>query len=52
MPFVSPSSRLFSTKSNAPVMPEMLDLSCSQETIVGAENPSQWGFDLQRVADL
>ncbi|MDP2759873.1 MAG: HD-GYP domain-containing protein [Sideroxyarcus sp.] len=39
----------FSTKSNAPIMPEMLDLSRSQETILGAEDPAQWGFDLKRI---
>lgn len=42
----------FSTKSNAPVMPEMLDLSCSQETIVSAEDPAQWGLDLKKIAGI
>jgi len=42
----------FSTKSNAPIMPEMLDLGRSQETIVCAENPVQWGFDLKRIAGI
>lgn len=39
----------FSIKSNAPIMPEILDLSRSQETIIGSEDPSQWGFDLKRI---
>jgi len=42
----------FSTKSNAPIMPEMLDLSRSQETIVSAEDPTQWGFDLKKIAGI
>ena len=42
----------FSTKSNAPIMPEMLDLSRSQETIVSAEDPTQWGFDLKKFAGI
>lgn len=42
----------FSTKSNAPIMPEILDLSRSQETIIGAENPAQWGFDLKRITGI
>ncbi|GAB1232048.1 cyclic di-GMP phosphodiesterase [Ferrigenium sp. UT4] len=42
----------FSTKSNEPILPEMLDLSRSQESIVGAEDPAQWGFDLQRMTGI
>lgn len=42
----------FSTKSNEPILPEMLDLSRSQESIVGAEDPTQWGFDLKRIAGI
>ena len=42
----------FSTKSNAPIMPEMLDLSRSQETIVSAEDPTQWGFDLKKIVGI
>jgi cyclic di-GMP phosphodiesterase len=40
----------FSTKSNEPIMPEMVDLSRSQESIAGAEDPAQWGFDLRQIA--
>ncbi|GAB1234706.1 HD-GYP domain-containing protein [Ferrigenium sp. UT5] len=42
----------FSTKSNEPILPEMLDLSGSQESIVGAEDPAQWGFDLQKMTGI
>ncbi len=42
----------FSTKSNEPLMPEMLDLSRSQETIVSAEDPAQWGFDLKQISGI
>ena len=40
----------FSTKSNEPIMPEMVDLSRSQESIASAEDPAQWGFDLKQIA--
>ena len=39
----------FSTKSNEPIMPEMIDLSRSRESIAGAEDPAQWGFDLKQI---
>ena len=39
----------FSTKSNEPIMPEMIDLSRSQESIASAEDPAQWGFDLKQI---
>lgn len=42
----------FSTRSNEPIMPEMLDLSRSQESITGTEDPVKWGFDLKRIAAL
>jgi putative nucleotidyltransferase with HDIG domain len=42
----------FSTKSNEPIMPEMLDLGRSQESIVNAEDPAQWGFDLKKIAGI
>jgi HD-GYP domain-containing protein (c-di-GMP phosphodiesterase class II) len=40
----------FSTKSNEPFLPELIDLSKSQESIVSAEDPVKWGFDLRQVA--
>ncbi len=39
----------FSTKSNEPIMPEMIDLSRSRESIASAEDPAQWGFDLKQI---
>lgn len=39
----------FSTKSNEPIMPEMIDLSRSQESITSAEDPAKWGFDLKQI---
>jgi hypothetical protein len=39
----------FSTKSNEPIMPEMINLSRSLESIVSAEDPVQWGFDLKQI---
>ncbi|MEK7811935.1 MAG: HD-GYP domain-containing protein [Pseudomonadota bacterium] len=39
----------FSTKSNEPIMPEMIDLSRSQEVIANAEDPTRWGFDLKQL---
>jgi putative nucleotidyltransferase with HDIG domain len=40
----------FSTKSNEPIMPELINLSKSQESIVSAEDPVKWKFDLKQVA--
>ncbi|MHB1115674.1 HD-GYP domain-containing protein [Sideroxydans sp.] len=42
----------FSTKSNEPIMPEMLDLGRSQESIVNAEDPAKWGFDLKQITGI
>jgi putative nucleotidyltransferase with HDIG domain len=42
----------FSTKSNEPIMPEMLDLGRSQESIVSAEDPAKWGFDLKQITGI
>ncbi|MBU0688618.1 MAG: HD-GYP domain-containing protein [Gammaproteobacteria bacterium] len=42
----------FSTKSNEPIMPEMLDLGRSQESIVSAEDPIKWGFDLKQITGI
>jgi putative nucleotidyltransferase with HDIG domain len=39
----------FSTKSNEPIMPEMINLSRSQESIANAEDPAQWGFDMKQI---
>ena len=42
----------FSTKSNEPIIPEMIDLSRSQEVISSAEDPVKWGFDLKQIAAI
>lgn len=42
----------FSTKSNEPFLPEMIDLSKSQESIVSAEDPLKWGFDLKQITGI
>jgi HD-GYP domain-containing protein (c-di-GMP phosphodiesterase class II) len=42
----------FSTKSNEPILPEMIDLSLSQESIASAEDPIKWGFDLKQIAGI
>jgi hypothetical protein len=39
----------FSTKSNEPIMPVMINLSRSLESIASAEVPVQWGFDLKQI---
>ena len=39
----------FSTKSNEPIMPELIDLSRSQENILSEEDPVKWGFDLKQI---
>ncbi|MBU0623061.1 MAG: HD-GYP domain-containing protein [Gammaproteobacteria bacterium] len=39
----------FSTKSNEPIMPELIDLSKSQESILSEEDPLKWGFDLKQI---
>ena len=42
----------FSTKSNEPILLEMIDLSRSQESIASAEDPIKWGFDLKQIAGI
>lgn len=42
----------FSTKSNEPILPEMVDLSRSQESIASAEDPIKWSFDLKQIAGI
>lgn len=39
----------FSTKSNEPFLPEIIDLGKSQESIAGVEDPDKWGFDLKQI---
>lgn len=42
----------FSTKENAPLQPEILDLSKSAESIINAEDPQKWGFDLKKITGI
>ncbi len=42
----------FSTKSNEPFLPELINLSKSQESIVSAEDPIKWGFDLKQITGM
>lgn len=42
----------FSTNSMAHVMPQVVDLSLSPDTIIGRENPLQWNFDLEKISAM
>jgi len=42
----------FSTLSNAPLQPELLDLSRSTDSILNAEDPKKWGFDLKKFTGI
>jgi hypothetical protein len=42
----------FSTKSNMPMQPEIVDLSQSADSILNAEDPQKWGFDLKKLAAI
>lgn len=42
----------FSTKENAPLTPETVDLSRSTDSILNAEDPKQWGFDLAKLTGI
>ncbi len=37
----------FSTKANSPINPEIIDLSQTIDSIVNAEDPQKWGFDMK-----
>lgn len=39
----------FSTKANEPIMPEMIDLSKSADSIANVEQAEKWGFDLKQL---
>ncbi|MDP1679500.1 MAG: HD-GYP domain-containing protein [Candidatus Nitrotoga sp.] len=39
----------FSTRSNAQILQEIVDLSKSTDSIASMENPLQWGFDLGEI---
>jgi HD-GYP domain-containing protein (c-di-GMP phosphodiesterase class II) len=42
----------FSTKSNGPIHPEIVDLSQTIDSIVSAEDPVKWGFDLKKLTGI
>ena len=42
----------FSTKSNSPINPEIVDLSKTIDSIVSAEDPVKWGFDLKKLTGV
>ncbi len=47
---LTPKVKVFySTKSQAPIMMEVLDLSRSQDSIEGLEDAAAWGFDLDKI---
>jgi hypothetical protein len=39
-------------KSDEPIMPKMVDLNISQESVTSAEDPAQLGFDQNQIADI
>lgn len=39
----------FSTKSNEPIMPELIDLAKSSDSIANVEAAEKWGFDLKQL---
>lgn len=42
----------FSTKSNAHVQPEIIDLSKTMDGIVSAEDPVKWEFDMKKITGI
>jgi putative nucleotidyltransferase with HDIG domain len=42
----------FSTKANEPIMPEIIDLTKSPETIANVEAAEKWGFDLKQLTGI
>ena len=42
----------FSTKANAPISPELVDLSKMPDSIVNVENPDNWKFDLKAMTGI
>jgi len=42
----------FSTKSNEPIMPEMIDLTKSADSIANVEVAEKWGFDLKQLTGI
>ena len=42
----------FSTKANAPIQPDIIDLSQSTDSILNAEDPQKWGFDIKKLTGI
>lgn len=42
----------FSTKSNEPIMPELIDLTKSTDSITNVEAADKWGFDLKQISGI
>lgn len=42
----------FSTKANSPLQPEIIDLAQSADSILNAEDPAKWGFDIKKLSGI
>lgn len=42
----------YSTKTNEPIQPEIIDLSQSTDSILNAEDPQKWGFDIKKLTGI
>jgi len=49
-PLASDIPGVWSAKSGETIMPKMVDLNMSWESIANVENPAQWGFDQNQIA--
>jgi putative nucleotidyltransferase with HDIG domain len=43
---------IFSTTANTPLQPEILDLAQSKDSILNAEDPIKWGFDIKKLTGI
>ena len=43
---------LFSTRSNTPILPEIIDLPQSADNILNTEDPHKRGFDLKQLTGI
>lgn len=42
----------FSTKANSPMQPEIINLAQSTDSILNAEDPAKWRFDLKKLSGI
>ena len=42
----------FSTKANSPMQPEIIDLAQSTDSILSAEDPAKWRFDIKKLSGI